>query len=209
MKKRKQARGNRNAIVPKYGYICTSVKTCASPRAAHHVSAYMARTMVAEGKAHKVKAGLYRLASTDAGTWGSFIDACTAIPSAVICLASALSYYELTTFNPTVVSIALPRNVSPARVTFPPIKAYRFSERFYTPGIRVIRTERGKFRIYSQEKTICDCFRLRRSIGEDLAIEALRTYVRATDFDSKALSEMAIACRVTSVIRPYLKAWVE
>jgi len=67
----------------------------------------------------------------------------------------------------------------------------------------------GKFRIYSQEKTICDSFRLRRSIGEDLAIEALRTYVQSKEFDSKALSEMAVTCRVTSVIRPYLKAWVE
>jgi predicted transcriptional regulator of viral defense system len=113
------------------------------------------------------------------------------MPSAVICLYSALSYYDLTTFNPPRVAIALPRNMTPARMSFPPVKAFRFSERFYSP-----------------EKTICDCFRLRRSIGEDLALEALKTYVQSRRFDSTRLHEMAAVCRVASVIKPYVRAFL-
>jgi predicted transcriptional regulator of viral defense system len=174
----------------------------------YHVQARTLRTLVAEGTAHKVKPGLYKLASfgKTAGAWGDFVDVCMAMPSAVICLYSALSYYDLTTFNPPRVAIALPRNMTPARMSFPPVKAFRFSERFYSPGIERVRVGMGYFRIYSPEKTICDCFRLRRSMGEDLALEALKTYVQSRRFDSAKLNEMTAVCRVTSVIKPYLRA---
>ena len=174
----------------------------------YHIQSRTLRTLVAEGTAHKVKPGLYKLASSGktAGAWGDFVDVCTAMPSAVICLYSALSYYDLTTFNPPRVAIALPRNMTPARMSFPPIKAFRFSERFYSPGIERIRAGAGNFRIYSPEKTICDCFRLRRSLGEDLALEALKTYVHSPRFDSAKLHDMAAVCRVTTVIQPYLRA---
>ena len=174
----------------------------------YHVQARTLKTLVAEGTMHKVKSGLYKLTSSGAtaGAWESFVDVCTAMPPAVICLASALSYYDLTTFNPPQVAIALPRNVTPVRMSYPPVKAFRFSERFYSPGVKRVRAGVGYFRIYSPEKTICDCFRLRRSIGEDLALEALKAYVQSRRFDSARLDEMAAVCRVTSVIKPYLRA---
>lgn len=174
----------------------------------YHIQARTLRSLVAEGTAHKVKPGLYKLTSsgTTAGAWENFVDVCTAMPSAVICLYSALSYYDLTTFNPPRVAIALPRNMTPARMSFPPVKAFRFSERFYSPGIEHIREGGGHFRIYSPEKTVCDCFRLRGSLGEDLALEALKAYVQSHRFDSARLDEMAAVCRVTSVIKPYLRA---
>jgi len=174
----------------------------------YHIQARTLRSLVAEGTAHKVKPGLYKLTSsgTTTGAWENFVDVCTAMPSAVICLYSALSYYDLTTFNPPRVAIALPRNMTPARMSFPPVKAFRFSERFYSPGIEHIREGGGHFRIYSPEKTVCDCFRLRGSLGEDLALEALKAYVQSHRFDSARLDEMAAVCRVTSVIKPYLRA---
>jgi len=174
----------------------------------YHVQARTLKTLVAEGTAHKVKPGLYKLTSSGAtaGAWGDFVDVCTAMPSAVICLYSALSYYDLTTFNPPQVAIALPRNMTPARMSFPPVKAFRFSERFYSPGIECVRAGARHFRIYSPEKTICDCFRLRRSLGEDLALEALKAYVQSRRFDSASFDEMATVCRVTSVVKPYLRA---
>ncbi len=174
----------------------------------YHIQARTLRSLVAEGTAHKVKPGLYKLTSSGAtaGAWEDFVDVCTVMPSAVICLYSALSYYDLTTFNPPHVAIALPRNMTPARMSFPPVKAFRFSERFYAPGIERVRAGAGHFRIYSPEKAVCDCFRLRRSMGENLALEALKTYVQSRRFNSARLDEMAAVCRVTSVVKPYLRA---
>lgn len=202
MNKRDSDKQMKKASLAGHGYVRGSTL------GKYHIQARTLRSLVAEGTAHKVKPGLYKLTSsgTTAGAWENFVDVCTAMPSAVICLYSALSYYDLTTFNPPRVAIALPRNMTPARMSFPPVKAFRFSERFYSPGIEHMREGGGHFRIYSPEKTICDCFRLRGSLGEDLALEALKAYVQSHRFDSARLDEMAAVCRVTSVIKPYLRA---
>jgi hypothetical protein len=59
---------------------------------------------------------------------------------------------------------------------YPPIKPFYFRERFYAPAIEHIKTPGGEIRVYGREKTICDMFRYRRKLGEDLALEALKTY---------------------------------
>jgi len=204
MKKKDSDKQIKKASLAGHGYVRRSTLD------KYRVQACTLRTLVAEGTAHKVKPGLYKLTSSGAtaGAWGDFVDVCTAMPSAVICLYSALSYYDLTTFNPPRVAVALPRNMTPARMSFPSVKAFRFSERFYSPGIDRVRAGVGNFRIYSPEKTICDCFRLRRSMGEDLALEALKTYVHSRGFDSARLHEMAAVCRVASVIKPYVRAFL-
>jgi predicted transcriptional regulator of viral defense system len=202
MNRRDSDRQIKKASLAGHGYVHGSTLS------KYHIQARTLKTLVAEGTAHKVKPGLYKLTSSGAtvGAWEDFVDVCTAMPSAVICLYSALSYYDLTTFNPPHVAIALLRNMTPARMSFPPVKAFRFSERFYSPGIERVRVGAGRFRVYSPEKTICDCFRLRGSLGEDLALEALKVYVQSRRFDSARLDEMAAVCRVTSVIKPYLRA---
>ena len=204
MKKKDSDKQIKKASLAGHGYVRRSTLD------KYRVQACTLRTLVAEGTARKVKPGLYKLTSSGAtaGAWGDFVDVCTAMPSAVICLYSALSYYDLTTFNPPRVAVALPRNMTPARMSFPSVKAFRFSERFYSPGIDRVRAGVGNFRIYSPEKTICDCFRLRRSMGEDLALEALKTYVHSRGFDSARLHEMAAVCRVASVIKPYVRAFL-
>jgi predicted transcriptional regulator of viral defense system len=77
--------------------------------------------MVKENVIVKVKPGLYRLANVGrivlpaikgkgSGSVISqgMIDVCRAIPEGVICLASALAFYGLTTFNPSEIYVAIP-----------------------------------------------------------------------------------------------------
>ncbi len=44
-------------------------------------------------------------------------------------------------------------------------------------GIEVIDTPYGPIKIYNREKTICDMFRYRKKLGEDIALEALKNYI--------------------------------
>jgi hypothetical protein len=62
--------------------------------------------------------------------------------------------------------------------------------------------------MYNKEKTICDMFRYRNKIGENLALEALKNYLRRKDSNIKKLNEFAIVCRVKTVMLPYIKAMV-
>lgn len=58
----------------------------------------------------------------------------------------------------------------------------------------------------SREKTVADGFKYRHKVGLDVAIEALRDYLRSRRRSVDALMEAATACRVRNVMRPYLEA---
>ena len=60
-------------------------------------------------------------------------------------------------------------------------------------------------RIYSPAKSVADCFKYRRKISPDIALEALRLYRKRRDFQVDTLLGYARICRVENVMRPYLE----
>lgn len=165
--------------------------------------------LVQQGKIERIKPGLYRLTDMrDGKVSRSFVDVCKAMPKGVICLASALSYYELTTFNPSEVYVAIPNKAKYIRTEYPPVKVFYFSDTIYQTGIETLQTPHGAVRIYGMEKTICDMFRYRKKLGEDMALESLRNYRQRKNADILKLEAFANRCAVKTVITPYLKALV-
>ena len=168
------------------------------------------KTMLQQGIIERVKPGLYRLYEIDpkSDISISFIDVCKAVPKGVICLISAIDYYQLSTFNPPEIYVAIPQSEKPQKIEYPPTKFYFFPERFYNLGIEKIKTRAGEVRIYNIEKTICDMFRYRDKLGEDISIEALKNYLNRKEANLIKLRDYAIRCQVKTVVLPYLKALV-
>ena len=156
----------------------------------------------------KISPGLYKLIDYSWDEHLSFLDVANAKKNAVICLISALEYHQLSTANPSVISIAVPHNTDKFSMKYPPVKVYYFQNTFYDLGIEEIKTKTGTFKIYNAEKTICDMFRYRNKLGEDLALEGLRNYLKRKDANIAKLREYAIKCQVKMVLLPYLKAMV-
>ena len=169
----------------------------------HH--RWLAR-LVAEGTIERPRQGLYRLPDADPGS--SLVEAAQSVPHGVVCLLSALSYHDLTTFNPPEVTLAVERGRRLPRVEHPPLHIVFFSARTFRPGIEEVSINRHRVRMYSVEKTICDCFRYRHKIGMDVALEGLRNYLRRRDRDLGRLLKLAEVCRVRRVMTPYLEALV-
>jgi len=163
------------------------------------------RRLVAEGKIKRIKPGLYRLSGVSPGDATGIVELCLAIPKAVICLTSALAFYELTTFVPSRISYALPRSDKPISLSSP-TEPYYFSESQYKAGIEKLETKAGQIRIFGPEKTICDCFRFRNKLGEDIALEALKTYLRRRDRDLNKLMKYAEISRARTALSQYVKA---
>lgn len=166
--------------------------------------------LLKEGIIHKIKPGLYRLEEifdVDGVSTG-LLDVCQAIPQGVICLISALEFYDLTTFNPSSIYVAVPQPCKIPQIIYPPIKAYYFSKNIYETGIEHIKTRYGTVKIYNREKTICDMFRYRNKLGEDLAFEGLKNYLNSRGFNIGKIIEYAKICRVERIIMPYLKVIV-
>jgi predicted transcriptional regulator of viral defense system len=161
---------------------------------------------MSNGLVEKVRSGLYKLKDYPWEEHSALVDVCRAKKDVVICLTSALEYHDLTTFNPPVVTVAVPHSTSRFELVYPPISLFYFREAFYSPGIQTIQTKHGGFRIYNREKTVCDMFRYRKKLGEDLALEGLKNYLKLKQANVNKLKRYAEICQVKTVMMPYLKA---
>jgi len=156
----------------------------------------------------QVKRGLYRLADIPLISNQGFIDLARAISGGVICLLSALSYYELTTFNPSVIAMAICRGSRKPKINYPPVEFYHFSKKQFEAGINKIKVKGHEIRIYNREKTICDCFRYRNKLGLDIAKEGLSEYLKRKDRDLEKLLEYAEICRIKPLLQTWLNAMI-
>jgi predicted transcriptional regulator of viral defense system len=161
-----------------------------------------------ENLIEKIKPGYYKLIDYDWNENSDFIDINNIKNNAVICLCTALQYYNLSTINPNIIQIAVPHNTARFNLDYPPTKVFYFSDTFYPIEIKEINTEQGNFKIYSIEKTICDIFRYRNKLGEDIALEALKNYVNSQNTDLNKLSIISNMCKINKIIEPYVKAMV-
>lgn len=156
----------------------------------------------------KIKPGLYKLKDYQRDEFESFIDVHTANKKAVICLSSALAYHELTTFSPSKVDVAVPNNTDKFQLNDPPVNVYYFRKLSYNAGIETKYRDYGAFQIYNMPKTVCDMFRYRNKLGEDLALEGLQNYLKKHKSKLNELAEYMKICRVKTVMEPYVKAMV-
>ncbi|MCD6129643.1 MAG: Abortive infection protein AbiEi [Deltaproteobacteria bacterium] len=166
------------------------------------------KSILDKGIVIKVKNGLYRLADTPVISNQSFIDLAYAVPEGVICLLSALSYYELTTFNPSIISMAIHRKSWRPKIKYPPVEFYYFSTKQFKAGIDEIKIKGHRVRIYCPEKTICDCFRYRNKLGLDVAKEGLSEYLKRRDRNLEKVLEYAEICRVKRLLETWLNALI-
>ncbi len=161
-----------------------------------------------KGQVIQVKRGLYRLAEIPLISNQGFVDLARAVPGGIICLLSALSYYELTTFNPSVIAMAICRGSRKPKINYPPVEFYHFSKKQFEAGINKIKIKGYKIRIYNLEKTICDCFRYRNKLGLDIAKEGLSEYLKRKDRNLEKLLEYAEICRIKPLLQTWLNAMI-
>ncbi len=157
------------------------------------------------GKLLKIKKGIYRNANMFINNQ-NFIDITHAIPKGVISGLSALSFYELSTFIPSVTEIDIPTGYKKPIIFYPTTRIHNANIKKFAKNIRTIRQGRYFFNIYDMEKTLCDCLRLRNTIGLDIAQEALRNYLKHPDKDINKLFRTAKKCRLSISL---LTKWLE
>ena len=159
------------------------------------------------GIIEKIKPGLYKLVDYPWDEHSSFADVCNSSKKAVICLTSAADFHGLTTFNPSYITVAVPHNTPNFKLDYPPTQVYYFPDKYFNNGIETIDTKSGLIRIYNKEKTIGDLFRYANKIGEDIAVESLKEYLKNSKTRSiPKLLEFAEICGVKKKIEPMVKA---
>jgi predicted transcriptional regulator of viral defense system len=165
------------------------------------------KSMLENGTLSRIRRGIYRTSSMNSSNQ-SFIDMCVAAPKCVISSLSALRYYNLTTFIPQSVYIAVKRGDTLPRIIYPPVEILVMSEKFFSLGIETVKEGKYSFRIYSIEKSICDAFRYKNKVGLDIAKEVLKEYIRRKDRNINKLLQMAGKCKVKNIIESWLTALI-
>ncbi len=132
------------------------------------------RQLEAEAVIERVDWGMYRLADAEPTERYSKAFVCARVPNAIICLLSALQVYEIGTQLPRQVWIAIPHKARPPSVKTPAVRLLRFSGAAWTYGVQETSFEAVPARITSPARTLVDCFRFQRLIGQEAALEALQ-----------------------------------
>jgi predicted transcriptional regulator of viral defense system len=158
------------------------------------------------GALERVGRGLYVPRGAKLTEHHTLVEAASRVPHGVVCLLSALGFHGMTTQLPHEVWLAIGVKARKPRVDWPPLRIVRFSGAAATFGVESHLLEGTQVRITSRAKTVADCFKYRNKIGTDVAIEALRDYLRKRGRSIDELLRAAEACRVARVIRPYIEA---
>lgn len=157
-------------------------------------------------KLERMERGLYRLADRKPLGNPDLVTVALKVPRGVVCLVSGLAFHRMTTQVPHAVYLAIPANDQAPVLKYPPLRLFWYSKPVYEGGITEATIDGTRVRIYSPEKTLCDCFKYRNKLGIDVCVEALNFYRRRGRMKLDEIERFARMCRVERVMRPYLEA---
>ncbi|WP_290766944.1 hypothetical protein [Halanaerobium sp.] len=108
-----------------------------------------------DGEITRIKRGLYRWNNDEFNPSTELIEVSNIVPNGVICLLSALSYYDLTITNPWEYYIAIHRDEHrPKLPDYPPLSIFCFAGKQFNTGIKEVDIEGSRVKIFDKEKTI-------------------------------------------------------
>ena len=143
------------------------------------------------------------------GEENDFFSAEAFLPNGVICLMSAARYYELTSFLPDAVDVAIERkkkvNTLPK---WPKIKIFYFNSSRMEIGVSEILKDGNRFHIFDIEKTLVDIIYYRNKIGMEETSEVLKNYLKRRDRYIDKLYDYAKCLRCEKIVRTYLEVLV-
>ncbi len=160
--------------------------------------------LVEEGLLERVGYGLYSLAENDFNEEQSFLEVAVKVPNGVLCLLSALRFHLLTTQNPFEVWLAIERDSRIPKVEIVQTRVFRFAPSVYHVGIETHIVEGVAVKVYSAAKTVADCFYYQKTVGLDVALEALRDAWRTRKATMDEIYHFAKIRRVDKTMMPYL-----
>ena len=157
-----------------------------------------------KGLIERISRGVYKGLNIDLNMdwqWEDLVLITKSIPRGIICLISALCYYNMTDQIMRDYWIAIPH--SHKRLKRPNTRIVQM--RNTTLGVKKIKIGNQWVKIFDEERTVVDAFRL---LSDEIAIQALKAYIfeinKKADF--RKLSRYAGKLRVN--ITPYIKALI-
>lgn len=157
---------------------------------------YDVANLCKEGYVKRIRHGYYHLAEQEDIKEEQIL--ASLLPESIVCVESALFYYGYSDFAPRQWSIAVPRNFSRTKLE---INSLATKVYFVQPALFEIGRTIGDFNgvplaVYDRERTICDCFKYRTKLDNEMFNKALNAYAADTKKNLSNLSSYAKKMRV-------------
>ncbi|MFT7637676.1 MAG: putative transcriptional regulator of viral defense system [Candidatus Omnitrophota bacterium] len=166
------------------------------------------QNLVVSGRVQKLDRAVYKIKELDDLENPDLVMTAIRAPKGVVCLVSALAFYEVTDEIPRNVDLAIPRGAHANKIEYPPVKYHRFSLPTWKAGIEIKKIGGQEVRVYSLAKTLADCFKFRNKIGSGVVRNSLKTALSERKVSPNEIMKYAKICRVVNVIKPILESLI-
>ena len=127
-------------------------------------------------------------------------------PKIIYSHETALFLHDLTDRDPISYSVTVPTGYNTVKLREEGFTVYTIKRDLHTVETTEAKTMFGHtVRVYTMERTICDCLRSRSRMDMTLLTDALRRYVRRKDKNLNTLMKMAKTFRVEQPLRHYME----
>ncbi|MCI9196960.1 MAG: hypothetical protein HFH55_03495 [Lachnospiraceae bacterium] len=190
-------------LFSQYDYVMTTAELTASKL--YYVDI---KQLLDKGLIEKVKRGYYYWIE-DCGE-SEIVIINRLFPDAVLCMETALFYYQYSDRNPAVWNFAIDKNVSKRRtkIAYPFTKAYRVEHDLVTFGETEGEIDFRKVRIYDRDRTICDVLRNMNKMDKEIFNKAVQGYVKDPKKNIPNLMEYAKKLRVQKRVKDLIGVWL-
>ena len=130
------------------------------------------------GYLDRIRHGYYQLAEADTSSEEQLL--ATLIPKGIVCVESALFHYGYSDFTPRKWSIAFPRSMSRTKLNVDALalQTYYVQSEIYELGRITDDFDGVMLPVYDRERTICDCFKYRSRLDNEIFNKALNAYAK-------------------------------
>lgn len=174
------------------------------------INKYEVAAFCKAGVIERIRRGFYQLPQGNGTTEEQLIH--ELLPQGIICVESALFHYGYSDFSPREWSIAVPRTASRAvkNIDEFPMKAYYIQKHFLTIGKSTDNFNGVTLPVYDRERTICDCFKYRTKLDNEIFNKAVNAYAADEKKNlanlSKYAKEMKLYTKVMNVMEVLLNS---
>ena len=169
---------------------------------------YKINRLVDQGMLKKLNKKFYQNIAYE-GEESDFYYAYAYVPNGVVCLMSAAVYYDLSTYRPDAVDVAIARKAKVSTLPdWPEINLHYYTDERFELGIEQMTEGKNCFRIYDIEKTVVDIVFYREKVGIEETKEVLTNYLRRKDRNLNRLIRYAELMKCGDVVKQYLEVLV-
>ena len=166
------------------------------------------RSLQETGMIECIKHGVYQYVDEDAFSEMPIL--VSLFPDAVLCMESALQYYEYTERTPSAWHLAVDNNTARSRfrISWPKVQPHFVASSKFPIGITAAAIDGVEMKIYDRERTICDCLLHRNKLDAEVFNQAVKGYLQDENSREAVLAEYSQKLRVSGKVKEVLSVWL-